>query len=93
MHKLESKYDVYIGRPSIFGNPFKIGPDGNRQQVVAKFKQYFYDRLQKDKKFKGAIDKLKGKTLACWCVDKPVDFIRKNKQCHGEIILEYLNEK
>lgn len=27
---------VYIGRPSIWGNPFVIGKDGNRTNVIAR---------------------------------------------------------
>ena len=31
-------YDVYIGRPSKWGNPFKIGRDGSRQEVILNIK-------------------------------------------------------
>ena len=31
---------VYIGRPSKWGNPFVIGKDGTRQEVVQKYKDY-----------------------------------------------------
>ena len=41
-NKYKEQYDVYIGRPSIYGNPFQIGKDGDRQQVVEKYKNYFY---------------------------------------------------
>ena len=27
---------VYVGRPSIWGNPFAIGRDGTRDEVIAK---------------------------------------------------------
>lgn len=33
VHCKKSKYDVYIGRPSIWGNPFTIGKDGTRKEV------------------------------------------------------------
>jgi Domain of unknown function (DUF4326) len=29
---------VYIGRPSILGNPFKIGKDGTREEVGQKYR-------------------------------------------------------
>ena len=34
------KYDVYIGRGSPFGNPFKIGIDGTRLEVIEKYKHH-----------------------------------------------------
>lgn len=79
-------YDVYIGRGgnSDLGNPFKIGVHGNREQVVATYRVYFYRRIRSDPRFKTNILKLKGKTLGCFC--KPLD-------CHGDIIAEYLNNE
>jgi len=38
--KSGNNYDVYIGRPSKWGNPFVIGKDGTRKEVVA---QYCHD--------------------------------------------------
>ena len=42
---------VYIGRPSIFGNPFVIGPDGDRGEVIEKYRAYFNDRIMRDDRF------------------------------------------
>lgn len=36
VHCKKDKYDVYIGRPSKFGNPFSIGKDGDRIEVCQK---------------------------------------------------------
>ncbi len=72
--------DVYIGRPGPFGNPFRIGTDGDREQVINKYREWFYNKL-KDEAFRGKIETLKGKRLGCWC--KPLN-------CHGDIIVEYL---
>ena len=36
MHK-----SINIGRPSVFGNPFHIGRDGTREEVVAKHREWF----------------------------------------------------
>jgi hypothetical protein len=36
----DDAYDVYIGRPSIWGNPFIIPRDGNRKEVIEKYYQY-----------------------------------------------------
>ncbi len=46
-------YDVYIGRPSEFGNPFRIGVDGDRDEVIEKFKEWIKTRphiIEKAKK-------------------------------------------
>jgi hypothetical protein len=31
---------------------------------------------------------LKDKTLGCWCVEKPIDYVRNDKACHGEVLIE-----
>jgi hypothetical protein len=71
-----------IDRSTIFGNPFLIEKDGTREEVIAKYRIWFYKKLE-DPKFRQAVKSLRGKTLACWCSPLP---------CHGDIILEYLNE-
>lgn len=78
-----SEYDVYIGRPGkgmegIFGNPFY---ESSRENNIAKYKEYFYERIRADKKFSISIKSLKGKKLGCFC---------KPKKCHGDIIVDYL---
>jgi hypothetical protein len=75
-----NKCDVYIGRGSPFGNPFRIGDDGDREQVLAKYRTYFKRRLT-DPKFRDNIFSLKDKVLGCWC--KPL-------LCHGDVIVEFL---
>lgn len=76
--------DVIIGRPSKFGNPFVIGRDGNREQVIELYWKYFYKRVENDSDFKKAVEKLKGLTLGCYC---------KPEACHGDVIVEYLEGK
>lgn len=84
-----SQYDVYIGRigrgeDGYFGNPFPLSHDSpqNRESVLILYEKYFHTRLDKDPEFKRRIHELKGKVLGCFC--KPL-------QCHGDIIIEYLN--
>lgn len=79
LHK--EKYDIFIGRPSVFGNPFRIGKDGNREDVIKKFREYFYERIRTDKNFVKKVRMLKGKTLGCYC---------KPQWCHGDIIADFL---
>ena len=80
-HKLP--YDEYIGRGSDFGNPYVIGIDGDRDEVIRKFSEYFYQRISEEPDFKERVLALRGKTLACFC---------KPKSCHGDVIIGYLND-
>jgi hypothetical protein len=79
------KYDVYIGRGSGFGNPYAIGFDGDRDEVIRMF-NYDFDRdlLKDGVDFKNRLNLLKGKILGCHC--KPLS-------CHGDILAEYLNSQ
>jgi len=86
------KYDVYIGRAGngkdgYFGNPFVLEKEGDRKEVLEKYKKYFYERLEKDAEFKRRVLELKGKILGCFC-KKPDN---KDILCHGDIIKEYLD--
>ena len=72
-------YDIFIGRPSILRNPYKIGVDGSRKEVIAKFKELFHNSTDR-KQY--AREHCKDKILGCYC--KPL-------ACHGDIIAEYLN--
>ena len=61
-------YDLYGGRPSWLGNPFVIGRDGTRAEVIQKF----IDLHQHDEAFKARIrHECTGKRIACHC--KPLD--------------------
>lgn len=81
-----SKYDIYIGRAGhghdgTFGNPFSVAKDGGRDRTIVLYREYFYKRLRTDPEFAARIKELKGKRLGCFC---------KPKVCHGDIIVEYL---
>lgn len=82
VNKFKEPFDVYIGRPSIFGNTFEIGVDGDRNLVIGKFTAYFYDCIGTNENFRKSVEKLKGKTLGCYCSPKP---------CHGDVIARYLD--
>ncbi len=75
VHCKKEPYDVYIGRPSKWGNPFSIGKDGTRDEVIEKYLQYVLgnDELM------DALPELQGKVLGCWC--KPLT-------CHGDILVD-----
>ena len=40
VNKYKHVYDVYIGRGSKWGNPFVIGKDGTREEVINKYEEY-----------------------------------------------------
>lgn len=78
----EADYDVFIGRPSIWGNPFKIGRDGTRAEVIAKFEEYVKD---KPYLIEFAKAELKGKVLGCYCNYPEED-------CHGRVWIELIEK-
>jgi uncharacterized protein DUF4326 len=61
--KRGEKADVFIGRPGPFGNPYVIGPDGDRQEVIRLFRAYFYSRLKIDPAWKSKVESLEGLSL------------------------------
>lgn len=78
VHCKKEEYDVYIGRPSKWGNPFTIGIDGTREEVIAKYIDWLYEQPD----LLNSLHELKGKTLGCWC--HPLT-------CHGDILAELAN--
>jgi hypothetical protein len=78
VHCKKSKYDVYIGRPSKWGNPFEIGIDGDRATVIEKYREYILNKPELLK----CLPELKNKVLGCWCKPKP---------CHGDVLAELVN--
>jgi predicted glycosyltransferase involved in capsule biosynthesis len=72
-----SKYDVYIGRGGKWGNPFVIGKDGNRDDVIRKYRVYLNSNVD----LLSSLYELEGKVLGCYC--KPLD-------CHGDVLIEFV---
>lgn len=75
-----NKHSVYIGRGSRWGNPFKIGEDGTREEVIEKYREY----IRADDELMIGLRELVGRSLVCWCA--PQD-------CHGRILQELVMEK
>jgi hypothetical protein len=67
------KYDVYIGRGSKWGNPFIIGIDGDREEVIELYRQYILG----SPKLLASLPELQGRRLGCSC---------KPAFCHGDIL-------
>lgn len=79
-------YDVYIGRAkkgetSLWGNPFVIGKDGDRDEVIEKYRHWLWQQLKSGRITKADILSLDGKTLGCFC---------KPQKCHGDILVAAL---
>ena len=73
---------IYVGRPSKWGNPFRMHKESDRLTVVKQFETWILNLanvtlLEQIKK------ELKGKDLVCWCAPKP---------CHADILLKIAND-
>ena len=79
VNRRDEPYDVYIGRPTRWGNPFQIGRDGTRAEVIAKYEVWLHtqDHLM------SSLLELKGKALGCWC---------KPEACHGDVLARLADE-
>ena len=85
--KLAGDKAVYIGRRGRHGmkespwhNPFKVTKDTTNEQAVSKYRDY----LLASPYLLARIEELRGKLLVCWCYPEP---------CHGNVLVEFLNEK
>lgn len=70
---------VYIGRGSIWGNPYVIGQDGTRDEVIDKYIEWF--SLDPDRLKRARIE-LRDKDLVCYCAPN---------RCHGDFLLKIAN--
>ena len=89
--------NVYIGRRGVliidkqrfpqtssnFANPYKIGKDGTREEVLTKYKEYITKKLENNNTLLNELLSLKGKTLGCWCCPE---------LCHGNILLDLIDK-
>lgn len=78
VHCKKEKYDVYIGRPSKWGNPFVIGRDGTREECIEKFR----NSIQNNPSLLREVENLRGLVLGCWCAPLA---------CHGDVLVELAN--
>lgn len=71
--------DVFIGRPSKWGNPFYISEHCTRELAVKRHA----DWIVKQPRLMAALHELQGKTLGCYCAPNA---------CHGDILAKLANE-
>ena len=81
---------TYVGRPNALGNPFEIGRDGGRREVIEKYRKWLTDEIRRDNAgmwmFVSLFDEVHEKgelILICWCAPK---------ECHADVIKEFLME-
>lgn len=89
VHCKKEKYDVYIGRPGKWGNPFVIEGDRektdsryivySRKEAVEKYIDWFY---KQSNLVNTAKKELKGRVLGCWCAPQ---------LCHGHFLDQFVN--
>ena len=76
--KPDGSDNIFIGRPSTFGNIFTVSEYG-REKAIELFEDYLFNSGLIEQ-----IGQLKGKNLICFC---------KPKKCHGDILLKLANSK
>lgn len=84
---IKDEYDIYVGRPSKWGNPYTHLNNNTRakyivdniNEAIEKYEEY----LIKNKELFNSLHELKYKKIACWC---------KTKKCHAYILKKYVDE-
>ena len=74
---------VVVARPSRWGNPFRIGVDGDRTRCVTRYREALV-RGELAFSVTEVRGELAGLDLACWC---PTD-----TPCHADVLLEVANQ-
>jgi hypothetical protein len=72
-----NKTYVYIGRGSKWGNPFLIGRDGDRAEVIQRYKWAIQNGGLRH--LQAHLPELLNKILVCYC---------KPQACHGDVLKE-----
>lgn len=80
VHCKKQHHDVYVGRPSPYGNPFREGRDGTRAEVIRLFEDWL---LRQPELLEDVKTNLRGKILGCWCAPLP---------CHADVLARIANE-
>ena len=68
---------VLIDRRTKWGNPFKVGVDGSREDVIARYRADLWRRVRAGELSLEELAEIAGCWYACWCLPRP---------CHGEVL-------
>mgnify|MGYP000991042472 FL=1 len=89
VHCKKEKYDVYIGRPSKWGNPFSHEEGthakfkvNSREEAIESYRKWITEG--EGKHLLNDLHELDGKILGCWC---------KPKACHGDVLVELIEKQ
>lgn len=80
VHCKKEPFDVLIDRRTKWGNPFRIGTHGTRDEVIAKYREWLLTKPD----LLAELYTLRGKRLGCWC---------KPEACHGDVLVDLIHEK
>jgi len=80
VHCRRDPYDIYVGRPSKWGNPFVVGENGTRSEVIKRYREWILEQPE----LLAEVHTLKGKVLGCWCAPLP---------CHGTVLVELADQE
>jgi len=80
---------VYVGRPSIFGNPFFVDSEHDAAWCIRMFRHWLNGAPNTGGGLRrisllSRLSELRGKDLACWC--------KEGEPCHADILLELANQ-
>ena len=73
----EHNNTVLIDRRTKWGNPYRLGVDGDRDTVIALYRAELWRRIRAGKIDLKELADLDGMWLACWCDPLP---------CHGHVL-------
>jgi hypothetical protein len=86
VHFKKEPYDVYIGRPSKWENPFASKPSSlaehhveSKAAAIDAYRDYILSRPD----LLADLAELEGKTLGCWC---------RPGRCHGDVLVELISQ-
>jgi hypothetical protein len=82
-NEITEKKERYPKISSVFCNPFKVGKDGNREEVIEKYENYITEKIQLEPELKIRLIEMKNKNLGCWCYPE---------KCHGDILIDIINK-
>lgn len=68
---------IYIGRGSIWGNPYRMSDSRTRDDVVEAYRRYLWSAIRNGVVTKDMLKELDGKRLACYCFPQ---------RCHGDVL-------
>jgi hypothetical protein len=86
-HKDAPDDAIYVGRPTVWGNPFSHLPGGIARFRVGTRKraiECYAEWIKTQPKLLAQLPELRGKDLVCWCYPQP---------CHAEVLLNLANKE